>query len=113
MDVYVEERPWGKFEKFIENEKCTVKILYLNSNSQTSLQYHDKRDEWWKVIKGSIIIYLNDDEYRLAENESIYIGRGSKHRITNLENTSVILEISTGEFDENDIVRLKDDYDRV
>ena len=65
------------------------------------------------VIKGSIIIYLNDDEYRLAENDSFYIGRGLKHRIVNLEGTSVILEISTGEFDENDIVRLEDDYNRV
>ena len=113
MDVYVEERPWGKFEKYIENEKCTVKILYLNPNQQTSLQYHHKRDERWKLIKGSIIIYLNDDEYRLAENDSFYICRGSKHRIVNLEGTSVILEISTGEFDENDIVRLEDDYNRV
>ena len=67
MDVYVEERPWGKFEKFIENEKCTVKILYLNPNSQTSLQYHDKRDEWWKIIKGSIIIYIDDQFLFFAE----------------------------------------------
>ena len=41
-----------------------------------------------------------------------YIGRGSKHRIVNLEGTFIILEISTGEFDENDIVRVQDDYNR-
>ena len=113
MDVYVEDRPWGKFERYIENEKCTVKILYLKSNSQTSLQYHSKRDEWWKVIKGAIKIHVNDNEYQLTENDSFYIHRGSKHRMINLENPSIILEISTGDFDEGDIVRLKDIYNRV
>jgi mannose-6-phosphate isomerase-like protein (cupin superfamily) len=113
MDIYIEDRPWGKFERYIENEKCTVKILYLKSNSQTSLQYHDKRDEWWKVIKGSIKIHVNDIEYRLAENDSFFIKRGSKHQIINLEYPAIILEISTGDFDEDDIVRLKDIYNRV
>ena len=46
MDVYVEDGPWGKFERYVENEKYTVKILYLKPISQTSLQYHGKRDEW-------------------------------------------------------------------
>ena len=112
MDVYVEERPWGKFEKFIENEKCTVKILYLNPNSQTSLQYHDKRDEWWKVIKGSVIIVVNDDKHKLNENDSFFIKRKLTHQIINLENASMVLEISIGEFDEEDIVRIKDIYNR-
>ncbi len=112
MDVYVEDRPWGKFEKFVENEKCTVKILYLNPDQQTSLQYHDKRDEWWKILQGSIIIHLDGNERRLSEGESISVNRGSKHQIINQENTSVILEISKGEFDENDIVRVKDIYNR-
>ncbi len=113
MDIYVEDRPWGKFERYIKNEKCTVKILNLNPNSQTSLQYHHKRDEWWKVIKGSIVIIVDNNEYRLTENESFFIKRGSKHQIINLENSSIILEISTGDFDEEDIVRLRDIYNRV
>ncbi len=113
MDVYVEDRPWGKFERYVENEKCTVKILYLKPNSQTSLQYHSKRDEWWKVINGSIKIHVNDDEFSLTENDSFFIKKGSKHRMINLEYPSIVLEISTGDFDEGDIVRLEDIYDRV
>ncbi len=113
MDVYVEDRPWGRFERYIENEKCTVKILYLKPGSQTSLQYHSKRDEWWKVIKGTMKINVNNDEYTLSENDSFFIKRGIKHRMINLEHPSIILEISTGDFDEGDIVRLKDIYDRV
>lgn len=113
MDIYVEDRPWGKFERYIENEKCTVKTLFIKPNSQTSLQYHDKRDEWWKVLKGSIIIIVNDNKYKLAENDSFFIKRGLKHQIINLESPSIVLEISTGHFDEDDIVRLKDIYNRI
>ncbi|MGN6614955.1 MAG: phosphomannose isomerase type II C-terminal cupin domain [Candidatus Nitrosocosmicus sp.] len=113
MDIYIEDRPWGKFERYVENEKCTVKTLYIKPNSQTSLQCHDKRDEWWKVLKGSIIIVVNDNKYKLSENDSFFIKRGLKHQIINLEHPSMVLEISTGHFDEDDIVRLKDIYNRA
>ncbi|MDQ4074167.1 MAG: phosphomannose isomerase type II C-terminal cupin domain [Thermoproteota archaeon] len=113
MDVYVEERPWGKFEKYIENQKCTVKILYLQPNAQTSVQYHSLRDEWWKVIKGSVLIMVDNQEYKLKENDSFSIKKGLVHQIINLEHVSWILEISTGEFKEQDIVRVKDIYNRT
>lgn len=113
MDVYVEERPWGKFEKYIENQKCTVKLLYLNPNSQTSLQYHDGRDEWWKIIQGSITVSIDNDDCVLQKDDTVFIKRGSKHRIINLDNPSIILELSFGHFDENDIVRLSDIYNRL
>ena len=51
MDVYVEDGPWEKFGRYVENEKFIVKTLYLKPNSQTSLQYHSKHDEGREVIK--------------------------------------------------------------
>ena len=27
MDIYVEDRPWGKFEKYVENKKCMSKLF--------------------------------------------------------------------------------------
>ena len=75
IDTYKEERPWGWFEKFVENQKCTIKLLHLNPNSQTSLQYHHKREEWWKIIKGSISVELDGEKKILNEDETIYIPR--------------------------------------
>src|SRR5690349_12909478 len=108
IDVYVEERPWGKFEKFIENQKCTVKLLHLNPTAQLSLQYHHKREEWWKVVKGSVTVVVDDARTTLHENETIHLPKGCKHRAINLNNPSIILEISLGEFEESDIVRIQD-----
>jgi mannose-6-phosphate isomerase len=113
MKIYSESRPWGRFEKFHENKSCTVKLIYVNANSRLSLQYHKKRSEFWKVIKGTAIVELNEKRIVLEEGGTITIPRQVKHRVLALESECIILEISYGRFDENDIVRLEDDYQRV
>ena len=113
MKIYSESRPWGRFEKFHENKSCTVKLIYVNANSRLSLQYHKKRSEFWKVIKGTAMVELDEKRIVLEEGETITIPRQVRHRVRALESECIILEISYGRFDENDIVRLEDDYQRV
>lgn len=113
MGIYSEERPWGRFEKFHENKPCTVKLIHINPNSRLSLQYHNKRSEFWKVIKGTAMVELDDKTIILTEGETITIPRQSRHRVGALDSGCMILEIAYGKFDENDIVRLEDDYNRA
>jgi mannose-6-phosphate isomerase len=113
MKIYSEIRPWGRFEKFHENKSCTVKLIYVNTNSRLSLQYHKKRSEFWKVIKGTAVVEIDKKTIVLREGETITIPRQAKHRVLALESDCIILEIAYGRFDENDIVRLEDDYQRV
>jgi mannose-6-phosphate isomerase len=113
MKIYSESRPWGRFEKFHENKPCTIKLIYINANSRLSLQYHKKRSEFWKVIKGAAIVELEGKTIILGEGDTITIPRQAKHRIGALESDCMILEIAYGRFDENDIVRLSDDYQRT
>jgi len=113
MDIYIEDRPWGRFEKFHENQLSTVKLIYINPNSRLSLQYHRDRWEFWKVIKGTVQVELDGKITEVKEEENIVIPKGVKHRVKALDNNCVILEISYGRFDENDIVRIEDDYQRI
>ena len=113
MKIYSESRPWGKFEKFHENKSCTVKLIYVNANSRLSLQYHKKRSEFWKVIKGTAVVEIDKKTIVLREGETITIPRQAKHRVLALKSDCIILEIAYGRFDENDIVRIEDDYQRV
>ncbi len=113
MDIYSEDRPWGKFEKFHENQLSTVKLIYINANSRLSLQYHRERSEFWKVIKGTAEVELDGKIIEVKEEETIDIPKGVRHRVKALHNNCVILEISYGKFDENDIVRIEDDYQRI
>ena len=48
----------------------------------------------------------------LQPGETITIPKGAIHRLAGAGTDTIILEISTGSFDENDIVRLEDDYAR-
>ena len=113
MKIYSEIRPWGRFEKFHENKSCTVKLIYVNANSRLSLQYHKKRSEFWKVIKGTAVVEIDKKTIVLREGETTTIPRQAKHRVLALKSDCIILEIAYGRFDENDIVRLEDDYQRV
>jgi mannose-6-phosphate isomerase len=88
-------------------------LIYVNANSRLSLQYHKKRSEFWKVIKGTAMVELNEKTIILGEGETITIPRQARHRVLALESECIILEIAYGRFDENDIVRIEDDYQRV
>ncbi len=112
MEVYTEKRPWGSFEKFNENERCTVKLLYIKPDSRLSLQYHNKRKEFWKIVKGSAKVEVQNEKSSLKEGDDIIIPPGARHRIQASNSGCIVLEISYGSFDENDIVRIEDDYDR-
>ena len=113
MDIYSEDRPWGSFEKFHENEQCTVKLIYVNANSRLSLQYHSERWEFWKIVKGTAEVRLEEKLLILKEGESLVIPMRAKHRVKAVGGQCIILEISYGRFKEDDIVRLEDDYRRT
>jgi mannose-6-phosphate isomerase len=107
-----EKRPWGSFERFTLNEKCTVKLVNLDGDKRLSLQYHNNRSEFWKVIKGPVEVQLDNDTKTLQTGEALTIPKKAIHRLIGAGTDAIILEISMGEFDENDIVRLEDDYQR-
>ncbi len=106
---YKEERPWGKFEQFSHNEKSTVKIITVNDGAKLSLQSHKNRDEAWVVLDGNIKIVLDDKTYDTKPGDRFEIKRGQKHRLIG---PGRVLEISYGNFNENDIVRYEDDFGR-
>jgi mannose-6-phosphate isomerase-like protein (cupin superfamily) len=110
--LYSEKRPWGYFERLSLNEPSTVKLVHVQPRKRLSLQYHNNRDEFWKVIRGPAEVRTEDNVRLLIENESVMIPRKTIHRLGALDAPVTILEISYGLFDEADIVRLQDDFSR-
>jgi len=108
-----EDRPWGEFDRFTANEQTSVKILTVKPNHALSLQYHNHRDEFNRVLKGSAIIILGDETREVKEGDEFWVPRKMIHRATSGPNGYQWLEISFGDFDEADIVRLEDRYDRI
>lgn len=108
-----EIRPWGNFERFTLNESSTVKIVTVNSGEAISLQTHEHRDEFWRVLSGSGTITLDQIDYDAKAGETYFSKRGTKHRVAGGPDGLSFLEIAFGEFDEKDITRLEDRYGRA
>ena len=113
VKIYAEDRPWGRFEKFHENKLCTVKLIYITPNRRLSLQYHTHRNEFWRIINGTAEVEVDGKTFSVKEGDNISIGSKSHHRIKALASGCTVLEISYGHFDEDDIVRIEDDFNRI
>ena len=113
MNSTTTKRPWGSFTRFTNNEPSTVKLLYINKGEETSLQYHTHREEFWKIIKGNPEIVVGSERHSPHEGEEFTVAPKAEHRISAPLDDVVILEISKGQFDEDDIVRIEDKYNRA
>lgn len=108
----ITKKPWGNFEQFTHNQKSTVKILTVLPKRKLSLQYHLKREEFWKVLEGNCTVIIGDKKYTAKKGDYFQIKKKQKHRIIGGTKTAQLLEISFGNFDEADIVRIEDIYGR-
>jgi len=113
MNIITTPKPWGSFTRFTHNEISTVKFLNVTAGEELSLQRHHKREEFWKVVSGHPKIVIGDEENIGNPGDEFTIPIETKHRIGAPTDDVVILEISLGDFDEEDIVRLEDKYNRV
>ena len=102
--------------------KLSPKILVIAPNKRLSWQYHHRRSELWKVVSGSIrVITSHDDvernEVLLKERDEIKLAQGERHRIIGMDEFAVVAEIwihtdKDNPSDEEDIVRIQDDFNR-
>ena len=133
-------RPWGGFllidesqsqdfiNTFISKENLKIKgrlspkILIVNPNSRLSWQFHYRRKEIWRVYKNSVGIIRSMDNKQnemeiLKEGDFIKFQKKERHRLVGLSNFGVVAEIwihtdFKNPSNEQDIVRLQDDYSR-
>ncbi len=108
-----EERPWGAFERFTLNEPSTVKIMTIKPGEAFSLQSHKHRDEFWHIISGTGTITLNGQSQPVKAGDNFWSLRGTEHQMEAGAEGLEFLEISFGEFDEGDIIRIEDRYGRA
>jgi mannose-1-phosphate guanylyltransferase/mannose-1-phosphate guanylyltransferase/mannose-6-phosphate isomerase len=106
-------RPWGDFERFTLNEQTTVKIITVKAGEAISLQTHENRDEFWRVLTGSGVFTINDEHHTAEAGAQFFSPRASKHRVAGGPGGLSFLEIAFGTFDEKDITRLEDNYGRA
>ncbi|HLC93194.1 MAG TPA: phosphomannose isomerase type II C-terminal cupin domain [archaeon] len=106
------KKPWGKFEEYTHNEKTTVKIISVKRGGILSLQSHKHRKELWVALDEGLTAVVGTKRKKLRKGEMIMVPKKARHRILASRNAR-FLEISFGNFDENDIKRYEDAYGRA
>jgi mannose-6-phosphate isomerase-like protein (cupin superfamily) len=107
------------FEGF---EKLSPKILVVGPNKRLSWQYHHRRAEIWKLIGGVAGVIISDTDEQtelqtLSIGEVINLRQGERHRLVGTNGWGIVAEIwqhtdAMQPSDEDDIVRLQDDFGR-
>jgi mannose-6-phosphate isomerase len=102
--------------------KLSPKILMVQPDKRLSWQYHHRRAEIWKLIAGKagVITSETDKEGTLQSlqiGEVIRLRQGQRHRLVGTKNWGMIAEIwqhtdLKNPSNEEDIVRLQDDFGR-
>lgn len=115
-----EQRPWGSFEVLIElknpvtDTDTIIKQIVVGPGQRLSYQTHKNRSEHWYVTAGSGKAIINEKVFPLSVGDAVSINPGDRHRIDNTQGSTelIIIEIITGQFDEYDIERIEDDFNR-
>ena len=106
----------------VKDGKLSPKILVVEANKRLSWQYHHRRSEIWKLAAGAagVVASKTDREGEvkaLAVGEIVRLEQGERHRLVGMDGWGVIAEIwqhtdPERPSDEDDIVRVQDDFGR-
>jgi mannose-6-phosphate isomerase-like protein (cupin superfamily) len=103
-------------------QTISPKILIVAPGARLSWQYHHRRAELWRVLEGPVMVVRSATD---AENESspygsgatLRLAQGERHRLIGADGYGIVAEIwqhtdPAHPSDENDIVRVQDDFGR-
>jgi len=111
--IFEDERPWGRFRSFPHEEASSIKIITVDPGGELSLQYHERRSEFWVVLDEGLEITVGERTWRPRLREEIFIPAGTPHRMRGVgRHPARILELWLGSSEESDIIRLEDRYGR-
>jgi len=93
------EKYWGKMDTLFENDQYTVKRIFMRSGTQSSMEYHVKKQEAYYIESGTLKIgtrigRAKNTSLILNQGEVFHIPPGFMHMRIALEDT-VIIEFST------------------
>ena len=102
--------------------KLSPKMLLVAPHQRLSWQYHHRRAEIWQVVRGPVGVVTSPSDEQ-GEPKTYYVGeriilqQGERHRLVGLNNWGVLAEIwqhtdASNPSDEDDIVRVQDDFGR-
>lgn len=114
MLLDADNRPWGRWEEYLNEPGYRVKRIIVYPGQRLSLQKHRHRKEHWVIVQGEGAFTLDDEVRRVEEGDAVFIPKEGVHRIENDgDDYLIFIETQLGLCLEDDIIRLEDDYGRT
>jgi len=108
------DKPWGKVATYALNQPSSVRVITVEPGQETSVHYHQMRDEMWVVLDPGLTIQIGNRTVEAKIGEEFVVAAEEVHRITNTADArGRVLEIAYGYTTEDDTLRLHDDYGRA
>jgi mannose-6-phosphate isomerase len=107
------DKPWGKVVTYALNQPSSVRVITVEPGQETSVHYHQMRDEMWIVLDPGLTVQIGNKVVESTPGEEFMVSAETTHRITNRGGArGRVLEIAYGYTTEDDTLRLEDDYGR-
>ncbi|MBT8446790.1 MAG: mannose-1-phosphate guanylyltransferase/mannose-6-phosphate isomerase [Gammaproteobacteria bacterium] len=102
---------WGSMEEIDAGPGFRVNRVSVKPGAALRMQLHMHRAEHWIIVSGTARVTCGDRVSLLAENQSMYIPIGQKHKLENPGSIPLeLVEVQSGSYiGEDDIVRFDDD----
>jgi mannose-6-phosphate isomerase len=114
MTAVILDKPWGKVSTYALNQPSSVRVITVEAGQETSVHYHQMRDEMWVVLDAGLTIQIGNRSVRAAAGEEFVVSAEEVHRISNDgDRRGRVLEIAYGYTTEDDTLRLEDEYGRA
>jgi len=108
------DKPWGKVVTYALNQPSSVRVITVEPRQETSVHYHQMRDEMWVVLDPGLTLQIGNRVVEAQPGEEFMVSAETTHRIGNEGSTrGRVLEIAYGYTTEDDTLRLEDDYGRA
>ena len=99
IDFPLSHRPWGWSENLVINDRFQVNRIVVKPGQAITMQSHQHRSEHWTVVVGSAEVTIDDSRFTVSENQSIFIPKGSQHRLQNTTSEQLeIIEVQSGTY---------------
>jgi mannose-6-phosphate isomerase len=107
------DKPWGKVVTYALNQPSSVRVITVEPGQETSVHYHQMRDEMWVVLDAGLTVQIGNRTVEAAPGDEFMVAAETTHRIANATSArGRVLEIAYGYTTEDDTLRLEDDYGR-
>jgi mannose-1-phosphate guanylyltransferase/mannose-6-phosphate isomerase len=107
------ERPWGSFRQYANNRECTVSLMTVQPGQRLSLQSHTARAELWIALDDGAVVQVGDEQRTYRAGDEIWIPANTRHRLgCSGERPVRVLEVAFGNWQQDDITRYEDDFNR-